>query len=447
MKNLVWFLFALLLKLSAQSQNVGIGTTTPAKLLDVNGDVLLSGLTVGHGSGTVSNTNTAMGVNVLLFNTTGFNNVAIGHQSLMVNLSGSYNVAAGTAALRNNSTGNFNSAFGDSALLSNTQGSVNTAIGAYSLYFNTSGTNNTAVGANSSLANSNGSGNTAVGAFSLQNNTTNNNTAIGVNSMFSNTTGLANTACGGGALRSNITGAFNTAVGLRSLLSNTSGNYNTASGDSSLFRNTTGSFNTATGIYALISNFTGSNNSAFGFGADVSTDGLTNATAIGNGAVVNASNKIRLGNGSVSVIEGNVIFTTSDGRFKQNIKENVPGLDFITSLRPLTYQYKSFELEKFLNQNNPTRVAGINAADFSEAESMVRMGFIAQDVDKLLKEKGYSLSVVHTPTNATDNYSIAYGELVVPLVKAVQEQQKMIDELKKKNELMEQEIQLLKTIK
>jgi len=75
------------------------------------------------------------------------------------------------------------------------------------------------------------------------------------------------------------------------------------------------------------------------------------------------------------------------------------------------------------------------------------MGFIAQDVDKLLKEKGYSLSVVHTPTNATDNYSIAYGELVVPLVKAVQEQQKMIDELKKKNELMEQEIQLLKTIK
>ena len=76
---------------------------------------------------------------------------------------------------------------------------------------------------------------------------------------------------------------------------------------------------------------------------------------------------------------------------------------------------------------------------FTEAESMVHMGFIAQDVGKLLKEKGYNLSLVHTPTNPTDNYSIAYGELVVPLVKAVQEQQKMIDELKKEIEALKKQ--------
>jgi len=444
MKHLYLLLFALLFMHRVQSQNVGIGTATPAKLLDVNGDVLLSGLTVGHGSGTVNNSNTAIGVHVLQINTTGFNNVAIGYQSLMNNSTGSNNVAAGTAALRNNSTGSFNAAFGDSALHLNTQGSANTAIGAYSQYFNTSGANNTAVGGNSLLANSNGVGNTAVGAYTLQNNTTNNNTAIGINSLYANTTGLANTACGGGSLRNNITGAFNTSTGFRSLFSNTSGNFNTASGDSALFRNTTGSFNTATGTYALISNLSGTNNSAFGFGADVSTDGLTNATAIGNGAIVNASNKIRLGNGSVSVIEGNVIFTTSDGRFKQNVNDNVPGLDFITALRPLTYQYKSFELEKFLNQNNPNRIANLKESDFSESASMVRMGFIAQDVDTLLKEKGYKLSLVHAPTNATDNYSLAYGELLVPLVKAVQEQQKMINELNRRNEMMEKEIQLLR---
>ena len=62
------------------------------------------------------------------------------------------------------------------------------------------------------------------------------------------------------------------------------------------------------------------------------------------------------------------------------------------------------------------------------------MGLIAQEVDKLIKSKGYQINIVHTPSNPTDNYSIAYGELVMPLVKAVQEQQQQIEELKKKND-------------
>ena len=146
---------------------------------------------------------------------------------------------------------------------------------------------------------------------------------------------------------------------------------------------------------------------------------------------MNASNKIRLGNSSVTVIEGQVAYTTSDGRFKQNIKDNVPGLDFITALKPYTYQYRSYEMERFMNQQNPSRQAKLKQSDFAEAESMVHMGFIAQEMEKLLKEKGYNLSLVHVPTNPTDNYSIAYGELVVPLVKAIQEQQQQIEELKK----------------
>jgi hypothetical protein len=70
------------------------------------------------------------------------------------------------------------------------------------------------------------------------------------------------------------------------------------------FANTTGSNNTACGLNALLSNTTGSNNTGIGIGADVSARNLTNATAIGNGAIVNASNKIRLGNPDVTVIEG-----------------------------------------------------------------------------------------------------------------------------------------------
>ena len=56
----------------------------------------------------------------------------------------------------------------------------------------------------------------------------------------------------------------------------------------------------------------------------VSADNLSNATAIGNGALVNASNKIRLGNTAVTVIEGQVAFTFPSDKTK---KENFQPVD------------------------------------------------------------------------------------------------------------------------
>jgi len=43
--------------------------------------------------------------------------------------------------------------------------------------------------------------------------------------------------------------------------------------------------------------------------------------------------------------------------------------------------------------------------------------------------------------NAKDNYSLVYDEFVVPLVKAVQEQQAQINELKKELDLLKKLIQ------
>ena len=60
-------------------------------------------------------------------------------------------------------------------------------------------------------------------------------------------------------------------------------------------------------------------NTTIGVGADVSNGNLSNPTAIGRGAVVDASDKIRLGNGAVTVIEGQVAFTaSSDASKKEN---------------------------------------------------------------------------------------------------------------------------------
>src|SRR5262249_55387418 len=83
----------------------------------------------------------------------------------------------------------------------------------------------------------------------------------------------------------------------------------------------TGEANTAFGSGALVDNTTGSFNTAIGFNASVSPGNLTNATAIGNQAVVNNSNKIRLGNRAVTVIEGQVAFTfPSDKTQKENFQ-------------------------------------------------------------------------------------------------------------------------------
>jgi hypothetical protein len=67
-----------------------------------------------------------------------------------------------------------------------------------------------------------------------------------------------------------------------------------------------------------------------------------------------------------------------------------------------------------------------------------------QDVEKLAKELGYSFDGVHTPTNDKDHYSLAYSQFIMPLVKAVQEQQNMIEELNQK--LIAQEEQIKKLV-
>src|SRR5262249_952100 len=87
------------------------------------------------------------------------------------------------------------------------------------------------------------------------------------------------------------------------------------------------------GVSALVNNTTGSNNTAIGFGANVSAGNLTNATAIGASAVVNASNKIRLGNDQVTVIEGQVPFTASSDKTKKENFQPVDGEEVLGKIR------------------------------------------------------------------------------------------------------------------
>jgi len=206
--------------------------------------------------------------------------------------------------------------------------------------------------------------------------------------------------------------------------------------------------NTIAGEGAGLRAVTGHYNSFLGAESDASADSLVNATAVGYHAIVNSSNKVRIGNAAVTVIEGQVPFTTpSDGRFKFQVQEDVKGLDFILKLRPVTYQ---FDVEKFENSATrgpkiPRAPAAIQAS-YKAAAAIRRSGFIAQEVEQAAQSSGYSFSGIVRPAGADDHYSLSYESFVVPLVKAVQEQQQRITAQDQKIERLQKQLEALKTL-
>ena len=237
--------------------------------------------------------------------------------------------------------------------------------------------------------------------------------ANGTSALYNNTTGGNNTATGYGALYSNTAGRENTANGYFALYNN-KGSYNTATGYYALAFNTTGNFNTAFGYSAGSSSVTGNNNTFIGYNArGIETEfDLNNVTAIGAGAIVSISNSVRIGNGSVTLIEGQVAWSyPSDRRLKENIVvNNRLGLNFITQLQPVSYNY------------------------ISDKTKVRHEGFIAQDIEKVMNDLNLPFSGLKKSGDGM--YSLAYSDFVMPLVNAVKEQQSQIEELKKENEVL-----------
>jgi len=366
---------------------------------------------------------TAFGVSALHVNT-GAGNTATGYTALYNNGSGGSNTATGRASMYANTTGNYNSAHGYYALFGNTTGYGNTASGAYSLLLNSTGFNNSAYGYQALYFN-NGGYNTATGYQCLYNNTSGgSNTATGTYALYNNTIGPDNTATGIQALYSNIYGGSNTAFGQESVSSNVDGSGNLGVGAYALSHNIHGNYNTACGYSALGNVQSGNYNTGIGNYSDVS-EGLVNATSIGFNTLCNASNKVVVGNTSVTSIGGQVGWTIySDARVKKNLKEDVPGLSFISLLKPVTYNYNVAKENELLGVKNDNH-------DWPEKKNIEKIkfsGFVAQEVDAAAQKIGYDFSGVDKTGNIM---GLRYADFVVPLVKAIQEQQLEIDELKK----------------
>ena len=312
---------------------------------------------------------------------------------------GGQNVAVGINALSGGSSGGSNTAVGSSVLLLNEGGSQNCAFGQSALLFNRSGNNNV-----------------AVGYFSLRSNQNSDSTAIGTNTLQSNFEGEQNTAIGSQALQLNSSGSRNTCVG-----------YQTMNNDVS------GSQNTAIGAQTLTANISGTSITCVGYGADVATDGLDNASAFGNGAIVTASNQVVIGNSNVTSIGGFANWSNfSDGEYKIAVQENVPGLAFIKKLRPVTYQ---LDMDKVAALTQISQKSNSKASEPKQGQ-IVKTGLIAQEVEIAALDVGYDFDGVVKPQHEEDHYKLSYSSFVVPLIKAIQEQQAMIEALQKEIEIL-----------
>jgi hypothetical protein len=409
----------------------GIPYTGATQAVDLGAfDLKVNGLTIGRGNNRVDN-NVAIGQSALSSTTTGFQ--------------GNYITAVGFEALKNDTWGYFNTGIGSSALFSNTTGLANTAVGSNSLYSNTTANYNTAVGVAALGSNTTGENNTATGSSSLKNNTTGGqNSAFGRNALESNTTGSINTATGTGALSANTVGGANTANGASALTSNLAGGGNTAMGFNAL-RNTNGSENTAIGNSAGSLNTTGTNNTAIGGYANFGANNLTNATALGYGATVAASNTIQLGadgtnsytavtlvktSGTVNAggftTSGSVTaasyITSSDLRLKSNISPLANSLATVMQLNPVHYMKKG----------------SLASTGYTREEN----GFIAQEIQKILP------FIVTEGTDENKLLSVDYNSFIPMLTKAIQEQQKQIEDQNAKIAAQQKQIEeLIKLVK
>jgi len=126
---------------------------------------------------------------------------------------------------------------------------------------------NTVVGANALAATTTGDSNVAVGSAALNKNTTGTtNIAVGANALYTNVTGTQNIAIGTSTLYNNTVGG-NVAIGHNAANSNTTGTELVAIGTSALQLNTTGARNTAVGAGAMLYGTTSAENTAVGASA------------------------------------------------------------------------------------------------------------------------------------------------------------------------------------
>lgn len=451
--------------------NMGLGPSNPAEKLHVNGNIRFTGAlmpnnapgasgevltsqgaglppiwTNATGSALINNTGTNnlfAGVNAGVANTAS-NQAFFGAGAGQANTTGAENTFIGRLAGSTNTTGGFNVFVGKDAGRNQVSGSNNVFLGFQSALNASGGSGNTFLGASTGLATTAGQ-NTFVGQNTGQTNSSgSNNTFIGRNSGNTNTSGFQNTLLGSSADlgANNLSNA--TAIGANAVV-NTSNSLVLGSGanvgigtsapnqllevssasDARIRVTTTAAANQAglemidgTNSWRITTNAVSAGlrleESADNFGSSTIRYNFTSTAyypnADGTQALGGTSNRWS------TVFAANGTINTSDRRMKKNIQPVRYGLETVMQLNPVSF--------KWINE---------------QTDSKTHLGLIAQEVQALIPE------VVLQSNDANETLGLSYTELVPVLIKALQEQQAIINSLTKDKAASEQKLESMAT--
>lgn len=124
---------------------------------------------------------------------------------------------------------------------------------------------------------------------------------------------------------------------------------------------------------------------------------------------------------SYSSVSAYTYYTSSDRRAKTDVKDSVLGLDFVKSLRPISYKWIV-----------GGRTTDDNGNIIEHPGVRTHYGFLAQEVKEAVDKSGvndfggWSLADKNDPLS---KQSLSMNEFIAPMVKAIQELSNRVDEL------------------
>ena len=239
-----------------------------------------------------------------------------------------------------------------------------------------------------------------------------------------------------------ITGGLNTVVGYQAADVLAAGTSNTVIGARAMGAADGGEQNNViigTDAGDVINDDAADGNVIIGHDADPSGSAGTNQIVIGQGATGTGNNEVALGNTSISAIKAQVASITaysSDERTKKDIADyDLKGVDFIKELNLKTYIYKNpadfpdeIRNSKWDEKDEDGNLIHKKPEDSTETQ----VGLIAQEVEEALKKHGIGNTETYAPTQENGIKTLTYGNLIFPLIKAVQELSARVEELEGK---------------
>jgi hypothetical protein len=436
------------------TENTGVGYAAGYYNVTGTGNTSVGFYSMVGASGNSHSDNTALGAYSGTAITTGGNNILIGYRAADAMTTGTDNVAIGKHAIGVSTDIDRAVAIGSAALsqsniTSNADGSI--AVGYFALGNLTSGAYNTAIGYQAMYGHTTGHSNIAIGRDAMGDtdagstcSDSDDNIAIGYQCMggaWNNANKSEyNVAMGNYALDAQLNGAnANTCIGYSSGSAIIGGSNSVLLGFHAGSSINSGSNNIMIGYQAgtdTTALTTGDNNICIGYNSHTSTNSAANQIAIGQSVACTANSTVTIGASSNTASLGldgsdtSWAAASSDERYKENIETSTAGLSFINDLRPVTYNWKK---QKDVPSDMPSYKEGSDEPVLGHKYGETLHGFIAQEVKAAIDnhseiKEGFKMWQLKDDGVQT----VADGNLVPILVKAVQELTVKVKELETK---------------